>query len=704
MNSKLFIWFLFILFFIPNILNADEYGTSHPLINKKSKNNSQKKDKALIQVSSFNNKKNALNFVKALKKHGKEAIIKKEIDKSGKTIYRVFIRKEDEKEKLTGNSNINQKSVSSIEPERVNHSDSLDSIKNIPEKHIDSNKENLIASYNIFESIEEADGFSNQIRESGFKPKIISKVTNDNKVVYAVFAEKIDSEKQPSIPENKLPEDTKEINILEKSPPLEKNNTTSEVQEKDILEMQKAEAELKTKLETSTLSPVEVKTLDTEKTMVLQKNRLDEINSENASVQKTLINEEPSKEEPPIGIPKEKKITASELFGRKGGYIHPFFAITEYYTDNVYNSRKDRESDFVTVLSPGIWMTLPHIYEKLLLAETSIMSPGGFSLSRYKPETFRRYQTYLFYNSDIELYSKDSSGNIVNHKAEGFFQYNLRGGLTFEFIDQYLASHDLRGTGISGKLDKFRTNLADLNIMYNVSDRLNFRLDYANYFVNYTASRNDFRDRIDNSLSAYVFYRFRPKTSLFYEYEFVDVNYDKDIMSDSTEHHNFLGIQWDITAKSKGSIKAGYGFKDFSESELDDDNEFILEAQIDHKITGKTSIILKASRKTNESNISTLNYMTSDYFQIDYLQKITGKITGNVSFSYGRNMYSDKLTLNGVTKKLRDNYLTGLIALQYKFKEWLEMDAGYILNKRESTFSDFDYTTNIIFIKLLGTL
>ncbi len=703
MKRNYIVLIILIFLFTPYLIFASQSDTPTSLIKKTIKKQKNKKDFELIQIQSFKNKSNALNFLNNLKKQGKEAILKKDVDKSGKKIYRIFVKEENKKENLNTVSNKSQKIVSNKDSENLNITDSVASTKKVVETPANSTSKNIVASYNIFETIEEADNFANQISMNGFKPKIISRVIDENKVVYSVFAEKIIEEQKPSSSEDNISSLAKEIPAQQQEKPLEKEVEKSEIREKDIIEMQKAETELKTKLQTSTLAPVEVKTLNMEKPPVLQ-NIPVEVN-ESKSVASSNQSAYPSeKEEPPIGTTKEKKITASELFGRRGGYIHPFFAVTEYYTDNVFNSRKDKESDFVTVLSPGIWMTLPHIYEKLLLAETSILSPGGFSLSRYKPETFRRYQTYLFYNADIELFSKESSGNIVNHKAEGFFQYNLRGGLTFEFIDQYLASHDLRGTGISGKLDKFRTNLANINVMYNASDRFNFRLDYANYLVNYTASRNDFRDRIDNSLSAYVFYRFRPKTSLFYEYEFVDISYDDDISSDSVEHHNFFGVQWDITAKSRGSIKAGYGFKDFSSSDVDDDNEFILEAQVDHKITGKTSIILKASRKTNESNISTMNFMTSDYFQIDYLQKITGKLTGNASFSYGRNTYNGKLTLNGITKKLRDNYITGLIALQYKFKEWLEMDAGYILNKRDSTFSDFDYTTNILFIKLLATL
>jgi polysaccharide biosynthesis protein VpsM len=407
-------------------------------------------------------------------------------------------------------------------------------------------------------------------------------------------------------------------------------------------------------------------------------------------------------EEIPIGTPGERP--SEEIFGLKGGYIHPFLSVTEFFTDNVLNSQNNKKSDFATVLSPGIWLTFPHVKEKLLLLDTANISPGGFSLSRYKPETFRRYQTYFFYNADIELYSKESSLNSVSHKAEGLFQYNLRGGLSFELVDQFLASHDIFGTTLSTQLDKYRTNLANVITRYEASDRLMFRLDYSNNLVDYSASRNNFRDRDDNAISAYIFYKFQPKTSLFYEYEFVDIGYRDNILSDSTEHHNFCGIQWDITAKSKGSIKAGYGIKDFSDPNIKRGQDLIMEAQVDHKLTAKTSLILKASRKTNETNISATDYMLSDTLEAHYLQKLTGKISANIVLAYTRDAYHGNVTLGGDTKKLKDNYYTWALAFQYKLKEWLEMDAGYVLNTRDSSFSEFDYTNNTLFLRVTGSL
>ena len=412
--------------------------------------------------------------------------------------------------------------------------------------------------------------------------------------------------------------------------------------------------------------------------------------------------EQASKEYKPLGS--SKGSAYGDIFGRGGGFVHPFLSVTEYFTDNVFYTNSNKRSDFATILSPGIWLTVPHVYEKLLHIETANVSPGGFSLSKPQQETFKRYQLYLFYNADIERFSKFSSENAENHRAEGFFQYNLQSGLSLELIDQFIASHDVRGTGITSQLDKFRSNLSNVTLSYNIGERFKLRVDYSNFLVDYTDRRNDFRDRKDNAFSGYLYYKIRPKTSLFVENEFIDIAYTKNGSFNSDEYHLFGGIQWDITAKSKGSVKAGYGIKNFSNEALKSADDFIMEAQLDYHFTPKTSIILKASRSTNETNIASTDFFLSNVVEVQYLQKITGKITSDVKLAYTNDQYKGALTFRGRTGKLRENYYMGVCALQYKFKEWLQMDLGYIYDKRDSSFAEFDYINNIGFLRITGSL
>ena len=111
-----------------------------------------------------------------------------------------------------------------------------------------------------------------------------------------------------------------------------------------------------------------------------------------------------------------------------------------------------------------------------------------------------------------------------------------------------------------------------------------------------------------------------------------------------------------------------------------------MEAQIDYQFTPKTSIILKASRRTNETNIAGTDFVLSNTVELQYLQKLTGKITADVKLAYTNDNYRGKVTFKDLTGNLKDNYYMGVFALRYKFKEWLQMDLGYIFDKRDSKF------------------
>ena len=284
-------------------------------------------------------------------------------------------------------------------------------------------------------------------------------------------------------------------------------------------------------------------------------------------------------------------------------------------------------------------------------------------------------------------------------RIEGLFQYNLRGGLTFEFVDQYLISHDIIGTGIrtADELDKFYTNLANPRLIYNTGKRWWFMVDYANFLVKYNDSRNDFRHRDDNAISAYIFFRLQPKTSAFFQYQYIDINYRNDILSNSDEHNFYGGIAWDITAKSKGAIKAGYGTKDFADDTIENAKNFRLELQINHRFTPKTNVMLNAWRKTDETNISTTNYILAHGIEFGYNQQFTGRLMGNVRLSYIHDHYKGDLTYDGLTQERKDSYYIGTAGLFYRFREWIGAGIGYTWTKRDSNFPAFEYTNNMFF-------
>jgi hypothetical protein len=410
------------------------------------------------------------------------------------------------------------------------------------------------------------------------------------------------------------------------------------------------------------------------------------------------------KDEPPGS----ERITG-KIFGKKAKYIHPTLSMTGYLTDNVFNTNNESEDDQVSVISPGVWISVPGAMERLLRLDTETLSPGGVTKGalelgkRYLP---RRYQAYLLYRTDIEAFAQNSSQDFNNHRVEGTFQYNFANGLSVTVIDQFLRSHDSRGTGISTSLEKFNTNLFNFITEYQLSPKTKLRASYSNFLVDYNGERNEYRNRTDNSGTLYAIYKLTAKMSPFIGYEYLDMGYDEDILPESQEHHAFAGLQWNFTAKTAGLIKLGYGLKDFSDSNaatnesIDNGNDLLAEMTLNHAFTSKTSAFLSYSRKTRETNITTTDYMMSDLLTAGYHQKLTRKLSATARFSYGKDKYEEhNLEFEGDREERIDDYLRGDAALQYQIFRWLSAEAGYRYTRRDSTFSEWDYTTNVGFIK-----
>lgn len=685
-----------LLFLSPGILFSKEITSSKNLHKKVS----QDKSHELQQVASFKNKKNAERFVKILSKKGQEAVIKKSLTRDKKVVYRVYAKEVNDLPETASSQN-RAKQELALEKKAIEekYTDARASLS----KRAESSKDvsvavgtDQIAIFKVFDKIEDAEKLTRQLRENGYKVTIRSVAEKDDKIVYTVFAENLSTKPNITVPPSEIRQEaiSEKTSLEEKATVKERIYTARKDPSSDTV----LPARMVKPATSGATEPLESKPF-ADKQLTAQMSGASTPSASTGVSRQEPVSPQPSANDKPIVADQDRPSEA--VFGRQNRSVHPFLTITEYYTDNAFSSNKDKKSDFITVLSPGIWLTVPVELEKISTVDTSTLSPGGMNLSRYPPDAFKRYQAYLSYVANIELHSRDSSGlNFVGHKAEGLLQYNFRGGLSLELLDQFLFSHEDFGTGISSReLDKYKTNLLSFIATYRLSERFKLRAGYANFIVRYDDASLDFRDRNDNAFSGYIFYKFKPKTSLFVQYEFIDVQYKKDTALNSKEYHYLSGIQWDMTAKSSGTIKAGYGFKDFAGLGSNDSKDFIMELQLSHRFTPKTSMTLTASRTTNETNISTTNYILSTAIGVGYVQMLTSKLTADIQVAYTNDIYRQDLTYDDRTDQLNDKYYTASFSLRHKVKRWLETSVGYLFSKRNSNFSEFDYTTNSIFLR-----
>ncbi|MEZ4599280.1 MAG: outer membrane beta-barrel protein [Syntrophotaleaceae bacterium] len=385
-----------------------------------------------------------------------------------------------------------------------------------------------------------------------------------------------------------------------------------------------------------------------------------------------------------------------EFIGGKTGYIHPYVGLAEYYTDNLFNADSGREDDFYTRITPGIWVVLPASRYPLRQLSTLNTAPGGLALSRIRTRGKTRIEAYGGYQADIFEHSQFSSQDHVNQKAEGFFRYNFRGGLSMEVLNIYELNRDPYGTGDSDTLDKYWSNLVNAAVSYEISSKTRVEGEYSFFTLSYDRDRLEFRDRDDNSFVLRGYYRVLPKTAALVEYNYINIDYDEEEQLDSDEHRGYLGFEWDQSGKSRWRLMVGAGLKDFDGANGDDDVNLLTEIQFLHRFTPKTYAELRASRTTNETDSLDSDYTLVHRIQLKYYQRFTPR------FIAALNTYYENTDYKGDSRE--DDRIGAGIDLKYTLTNWMALSGGYFFVTRDSDVDGSDYDKNTAYLSLIFSL
>lgn len=396
------------------------------------------------------------------------------------------------------------------------------------------------------------------------------------------------------------------------------------------------------------------------------------------------------------------------LFGLTGGgYVHPFLTLKGEYSDNLFNINENTTSNFLTTITPGIWLAAPQLKEVPIEILSNNTSAGGLQMALEDYKGFDRFNTYLLGSTDLKYYSADSDLNDYGARLEGLFKYNLRGGLSLRAVDRFSRDQDRFDIGnayATDKLREFNSNVFLSDVAWDFSEKFKAKIDYSNFLLDYKDYSVEFLDRTDNSGSLYGFYKYSVKTSFFLQYQLVDVSYDTSSLRDNTQDFIYGGINWKSTEKTTLAFKAGYQDRDFTNDATQNtvsslpnysDGNLALELALQYQIREKTKVSLSLNRKIDESD--SYSALGKEIFgaALLYEQEFTEKIHGTCDLKYENADYYQ------VTNGSRDDdRYVFKPAIQYIFRDWLMLELAYRLDMRNSSDTLYDYDTNIFSISL----
>ncbi|MDR3629219.1 MAG: outer membrane beta-barrel protein [Desulfocapsaceae bacterium] len=388
------------------------------------------------------------------------------------------------------------------------------------------------------------------------------------------------------------------------------------------------------------------------------------------------------------------------VFGRQGGYFHPYITIQEALTDNVYNIKTDRVSSWVTTVSPGMWFALPRKKEIPVAITPHNTSPGGLQYQFKDHEGTDRVQAYLLGGLDFINYSGNSNLNTTNGDLEGLLRYNMPSGLSLQIVDRYTLGENAPEYKNQAATENYKSNFSLATIDWKMTEKLRSKLEYSNFLLNYDKTQYTFQNRVDNGFDFYQYYVYSEKTSFFIEDKYLVLRYDETTGSANNNSQNFIygGIKWDTTEKLSLMAKVGQQKRNFDNNGggvRTDYNGLAADLQAVYRPTIKTRLDFDLYRTNEETDDLTASDKTVVGATFGYRQKFNDKVSGSCDVTYENAEYREL-----IPQQRTDNRIFIRPAVQYLFREWLMGEIAYEYDKRDSTNDLYGYYSNTILFNL----
>ena len=386
------------------------------------------------------------------------------------------------------------------------------------------------------------------------------------------------------------------------------------------------------------------------------------------------------------------RITA-DIFGRRSRHIHPFLSLSSLYSDNLYRTVEDKKEGWGLLAMPAIWISLPGLKTDLDPMGISPTTTGGMMYRPYDDPDSRRFLFYLNGRMGVERYADHSEENTTTGAVETRLIYRMRNGAAFTINGQQNRSHDKRGESLSTRLEKYTSNYLKTQMTYSPHGKLSLAAGLSLFDVDYDSSAYRFRDRTDTTFSLDIGYPILPKTRLFLEYTRFNIDYREQAMEQVREDQYNLGLSWYISAKSRGVVKAGYGIRTFDKSDESSNEDYILEARINYKVSGDTSVSFTTYKQYQETRIPNTDYIDTLGCTATCLYQLTSKIFLDLKLDYTADDFFGDGKRTGDEKTFAVSPSAG-----YQMGKWLTFKLEYTFEQRSSSYStdSRDANTNTI--------
>ncbi len=382
----------------------------------------------------------------------------------------------------------------------------------------------------------------------------------------------------------------------------------------------------------------------------------------------------------------ERRRPEVEQLGIRAGSFRflPRLETGAIYDSNVFATDSNRKHDF-------IWTIQPRLDIKSDFSEHALNFSASGNAGRYRDFSSENYTDY-------------------NVQADGRFDVSKSGA--FDGLLYHRRNHEGRGDidSLAGYAEPvvYRQSGGEAGYTQRFN-RLRARLSGSAQYSEYDdvalrgggIARQGDRDRWEYAGTGRLGYEFIDGYETFIQgtYSWTRHRRDRDfagVNRDSDGYEIVGGLTGELTGLITGELYAGYLARNYDDSRLEDFGGLALGGRLNWSVTQLTTITGSLSRQIRETS-SSLGLGTASSYERTLLAVGVDHELLRTLMLNGRAQYR-RDDFNGVSRK--DDVYTLAAGATYQVNRYFTLSGGYTYEKRNSDAAGFDYSDNIVYLRV----
>jgi hypothetical protein len=313
-------------------------------------------------------------------------------------------------------------------------------------------------------------------------------------------------------------------------------------------------------------------------------------------------------------------------------------------------------------------------------------------------------------NSVFQVNAQGQYGLYTSSREDNYFDSNVDTRVDYAFDRRnfarvgilYTRGHEPRGSTdrpFGEHPDKYR--IGDPYVTYAFGApgaRGRVEVYYSDMFKRYLNNREftEASDRDQREYGAAFYVRMMTRTYGLVEAREDDIHYKiPNSAQNADERRLYLGLSWEATAATTGTIKFGQLKRDFGENSAEDFSGTSWEGLVTWAPRTYSKFDFYTARQTNESS-GLGSFILTSVGGVTWSHDWNSYFRSAVDVRYQRDAYQG-------FDRTDKTWLTGF-KVGYKFRRWLTLGAEYDYWKRDSNLDIYDYTRNLFLITATATM